>query len=102
MQTDVCVAEWVHNGVEFRPGDKVKIVRMEEDDAPNGMGEGRQWVNNWADYTDIRGTVVDGMSSYIGCEYVINDIDETGVYFVVDDLHTNEFGYPLSALEKVN
>lgn len=102
MQADVCVSEWVYNGVEFNVGDKVKIVRIEEDDAPNGMGVGKQWVNNWADGVSYRGTIFQGMSSYLGYEYEINDIDETGVYFVVDESHTNEFGYPLSALEKVN
>jgi hypothetical protein len=84
--------------VEFREGDRVKVVRFEENLAPNGMGEGIEWDNTWvnARYED-NGTINLNMDGYFGIEFVINHIDQSGVEF------ENDLGYafPLSSLEKV-
>lgn len=91
---------WVCNGVSFQSGDKVKIVRIEETGASGGMGKGIQWENDWSDYMSEMPTVYD-MGYYMGHSYEINHIDETGAYFVDDEDHKNPFGYPLTALEKM-
>lgn len=88
MQNDV----WQYNGVDFRVGDTVKIVRLEEEEAPNGMGDGKVWQNAWAP----------AMDQTIGFTYEINDIDENGVHFVSDEDHDNWYAYPLSALENLS
>lgn len=93
---------WQYNGVEFKRGDKVRIVRLEAEFAPNGMGEGVRWENTWPNSFDDGDIIVRGMDAFIGCEYEINDIDETGVYFVEDEDHNNSYGYPLSALENIS
>lgn len=99
---------WEYNGVEFNPGDRVKVVRLEHDAAPNGMGSGIQWDNNWIGREkDADGnTVVDGMDGAIGHEFVINTIDERGVIFTdfVEqelDFEPSLYAYPLSVLEKM-
>jgi hypothetical protein len=104
MPHDVYVeSKWVCNGVSFAPGDKVKIVRMEQSPAPNGMGDGVAWQNSWSEgyKNDNLGINVRGLSEYIGFTYEINNIDETGAYFVEDEDHNNPYGYPLTALEKI-
>jgi hypothetical protein len=101
MQANAVVEnKWVCNGVTFAPGDRVKITGFEEDFAPDGMGDGVTWDNQWPDIWKD-GNLVGGMSMFIGYEYEINDIDETGVYFVTDESHTNMYGYPLTVLEKI-
>lgn len=87
---------WVYNGVEFKSGDKVKVVRFEETDAPNGMGEGKVWNNSWEP----------DMDKAISLEFEINHIDTSGAYFVVAAEYDYNFSpihytYPLSVLEKI-
>lgn len=86
---------WVYNGVEFNIGDRVRVVRFEQDKAPNGMGEGVAWGNTWQDTMD----------QAIGFEFEVFEIDpELGVLFcpLVDcDFPAADYGYPLSVLQKV-
>jgi hypothetical protein len=93
------VRKWVYNGVEFREGDIVKVVRIEEDEAPNGMGEGVAWNNAWINtrYED-NGTIDFNMDGYFGMEFTIEDISVEGVYFENDPAG---YAFPLSSLEKV-
>lgn len=95
MKNDV----WECNGQEFRAGDTVKIVRVEQDFAPDGMGEGVEWENNWVESTGFSDTFAFANMNYgVGKTYEIADIDETGAYFIEDEEHNNRFGYPLSVL----
>lgn len=86
MQADV----WMYNGVEFKVGDRVKVVSDAESLDPNGMGVGVKWENTWAgscgEYLHMDG--------YIGLEFEIADISELGVFFS-DDF---TFGFPLSCM----
>ena len=79
----------VCNGVEFRPGDKVRVMRQVEESDPNGMGEGVPWDNCW----------VADMDNYLGLEFTIMDIDTFGVMFY-SDTHVG-YAFPLAALDKV-
>jgi hypothetical protein len=90
MQNDGNV--WNYYGTLFRPGDKVRVVRIEEDEAPNGMGEGTIWHNSWPSEMDRA----------VGLVFEIDDIDEQGVHFAEPE-HSpiTWYAYPLSALEKI-
>ena len=70
----------------FKVGDKVKVVRKVDGYDPNGMGKGKTWKNSWQT----------NMQEVIGREFVVEDIRESGVYFV-----GYSFGFPITALEKV-
>lgn len=90
--------KWVYNGVEFKPGDRVKVVRFEADGAEDAMGDGIQWDNSWND----------GMDQAIGKEFEISSIDDMGVLFTdwvemgYDAVREYAiYAYPLSVLEKL-
>ena len=72
--------KWVHNGVEFSVGDKVKVVRK--------VCEGTEgdWDNVW----------VDDMDNSVGEVFTISEISHEGVMF--EECY---YIYPLSCLEKV-
>lgn len=78
------MAKWTFNGVEFKVGDKVKIVRKVEGKY-GGMGHGKDWHNSW----------VSTMTRSIGKTDEITDITDNGV-----SLKGEGFGWPLAALEK--
>lgn len=78
------MGEWTFNGVEFKVGDKVKIVRKVQTKV-NGMGFGKDWRNGW----------VSSMTYSIGNIAEITKINDTGVR-----LKGEGFGWPLAALEK--
>lgn len=78
--------KWICNGVEFKVGDKVKIVRKVASHCGNGMGEGVEWENIWEM----------SMDNYIGEIATIDYIGYAGVSF-----EEGGYGWPLSALEKV-
>jgi hypothetical protein len=94
--------KWVVNGVEFGEGDKVKVARIEEDFAENGMGEGKKWNNTWAHAV---GSTWLGMDGYLGLEFVIASLDDVGVYFELPegfaDADYGSFAFPLTALDLV-
>lgn len=79
------MSEWTYNGVEFKVGDKVKIVRQVESLAIGGMGDGKAWKNSWAS----------SMSDSIG-----NVAEITSISILGAKLSTACFGWPLAALEK--
>lgn len=86
-------AKWTYGGVEFAAGDKVMVVNVEDEDAPNGMGEGKPWRNCW---------LADPMDEAIFNTYEIYEISAEGVYFVEDvNDPASEYMYPLSVLKKV-
>lgn len=87
--------QWVYNGVEFREGDRVKIVRDAEDYDPNGMGAGVTWKNGWIHTQKDDGLVYPHMDGYIGLEFEIEFITEHGAFFTAED---NSFGFPLSCM----
>ena len=85
--------KWIYNGVEFKSGDRVKIVRFEESFAPNAMGENIVWDNTWIEPC---------MDELIGSEGTIAWIENAGVWFfdIVGET-TIDYMFPLSVLEKV-
>lgn len=72
--------KWVHNGVEFSVGDKVKVVRKVCEDTEGA------WGNAW----------VDDMDNSVGEVFTISEISHEGVMF-----EECCYIYPLSCLEKV-
>lgn len=82
--------QWISNGVEFKEGDVVRVVRFVEDDDPDGMGEGIRWDNGW----------VEEMDKFLGLPMIIEGIDEEGVYF--EGGKGASFGFPLKSLEKIS
>jgi len=94
--------KWVYNGVEFKVGDTVRVMRQEEDDAPNGMGDGIPWENSWIGGTveqSLKGEYKTDMDAFLGLEFVIEDIDFYGVTF--EDSSGYAYAFPLSSLDKV-
>lgn len=96
--------KWIYNGVEFRVGDYVKVVRFAESGQKDGMGEGIDWDNTWVNCEFYDG----GMDAAItrGYTFEIIEIDECGVYFAdFADLDEQpmcvKFSYPLSVLQHV-
>jgi hypothetical protein len=81
------MAKWIYNGVEFKVGDRVKVVRKVASFAHHGMGNDLEWDNSW---------VEPEMCSELGVTGKVTPISRRGV--CVNELG---FGYPLAALEKV-
>jgi hypothetical protein len=79
--------QWLVNGVEFKAGDRVRVMRQIETNDENGMGDGVEWENNW----------VDEMDKYLGLEFEILDISPEGA----DISKTCFYLFPLAALDKV-
>lgn len=88
---------WICNGVEFKVGDKVRVVRQVESFDPNGMGNGVEWENTWCS-ADGDWKAMDG---YLGLEFTIAEIESYGVTFETD-LDGLSYALPLAALEKVS
>jgi len=86
---------WICNGVEFKEGDRVRVVSQEVDDAEDGMGTGCQWENAWI-HDDLSGDK--GMDAYLGLEFTIEEITVHGATFESTSI---SYGFPLTALEKV-
>ncbi len=83
---------WIYNGVEFKAGDRVMVMRFVTDDEPDVMGEGREWNNVW----------VEDMNEAIFHQFEIMDISEEGVLFYeIEDFPASEYMYPLSVLKKL-
>jgi hypothetical protein len=78
------MSKWECDGVRFKVGDKVKIVRKVETHDKNGMGLGREWKNCW-------NPAMDGL---IGESGKIGNITDQGAW--VDDV---SYYWPLSSLE---
>jgi hypothetical protein len=89
---------WVCNGVEFKVGDTVRVVREEQTGAPNGMGEGVKWENCWSGFD---GNTELGMDKWLGRKGTIEDISVEGVTFEMPDDELS-YSFPLTSLEKVN
>lgn len=94
--------KWIYNGVEFNVGDKVRVMRQEETDAPNGMGEGVQWLNSWVgpEAGAFFSAEERGMDAYLGMEFEIEHISAEGVSFV-GHCHNESYLFPLSSLDKI-
>lgn len=90
-------AEWIYNGVEFKVGDRVKVVSDAPTADPNGMGVGIEWENSWVHAEYLFGAAYPHMDGYIGLEFVIEDIDETGVIFEDGDGCVS-YAFPLSCM----
>lgn len=95
--------KWVCNGVEFKVGDKVRVMRRVKDNDPDGMGEGIPWQNNWI----AAETGWAGMDGFLGLTFEIEDITAEGATFVVAEKyrkfveHDAQYAFPLSCLDKV-
>lgn len=89
--------QWIYNGVEFRIGDRVKVVSDAASYDQNGMGPGVKWLNGWENAFNYEGRLHMGMDGYIGMEFEIEDISQEGVYFVGYSSE-NSYGFPLSSL----
>lgn len=89
--------KWSYNGTEFNVGDKVRVVRRTEDFAPNGMGEGIMWENQWIK-ADNDGP---NMDRYLGLEFEIDYIVNTGVLFKDWEAWAS-YAFPLSSLENIS
>ena len=85
--------QWIYNGVEFKVGDRVKVVSDAVTNDPNGMGAGVEWNNCWVHATNEDGYLQMGMDGFISMEFEIHDIDEHGVYFSEES-----YGFPLSCM----
>jgi len=84
--------KWIYNGVEFKPKDRVRIVRFERSFAPGAMGENIVWDNTWES----------NMDALIGNEGTIAWIETAGVtFFDVEGETTIDYMWPLSVLERV-
>lgn len=80
--------QWISNGQEFKIGNIVRVMRQAETDAPDGMGEGRQWDNSYHE----------AMDAYLGLTFEIADISEQGVEFATE--HDGcSFLFPLTSLD---
>ena len=90
--------KWISNGVEYREGDVVRVMRIEKADAENGMGDGVMWPNSWIGAEEVSEDTL-SMDAYLGMECVIEHIDEDGVFF--EGGKGVSYGFPLSSLEKV-
>lgn len=88
------MTKWICDGVEFKVGDKVKVVRSSTTGAVNGMGEGILWENTWDSVMD----------DAFGMTGIISEITTLGIYFetIIEDSYLKGLGYPLTSLEKVN
>lgn len=75
------------DGVEFKVGDKVKVLSVGVSDDPNGMGPGVRYMNSW----------VRSMDDSVGKIFIIASITSNGVHFEQDYL-----GYPLNVLENLS
>jgi hypothetical protein len=75
---------WKCNGVKFKVGGKVKIVRKVETHDKDGMGVGKEWMNSWNR----------SMKDYIGQKGRIESITDHGV-----SLEDTSYSWPLAALE---
>jgi hypothetical protein len=78
------MSKWVYNGVEFKVGDKVKIIQKVEAHAKDGMGQDKEWMNCWNPE----------MTPLIQKKDKITSITDQGVGF--EELG---FFWPLSSLE---
>lgn len=87
---------WICNGVEFKEGDRVRVMRQEEDYAENGMGNGRAWCNNWVGENDEGEK---GMDAYLGLEFEIAEITSCGAIFVSPEIG---YAFPLTSLERIS
>lgn len=78
---------FVCNNVEFKVGDKVRVMREVETGDSNGMGEGQSWENSWEE----------GMTLCLGLEFEIENIyRDIGAEF-----KGGSYIFPLAALMKV-
>jgi hypothetical protein len=87
--------QWILNGVEYRVGNVVRVMRQVEDYDPNGMGDGMEWDNTWiaSDGEDL------GMDEYLGLSFEIAEISEEGVFFEGADACS--YAFPLASLDKI-
>lgn len=86
------MAKWICKGVEFKVGDKVKVVRSCKRHDRDGMGDGVEWLNSW----------VDEMNTIIGKEVIIKSIEREGVRFISVEGVDIECSYPLKSLDKIS
>jgi hypothetical protein len=100
MNNDVSV--WHCNGQEFYPGTRVRVARIEQDFAPNGMGEGYKWDDVWINKLNGDPPYT-SMDEAVGMEFEIAYIDSEGAHFMeYTGSFIERFAYPLSALDVVS
>lgn len=78
------IPKWICNGIQFEAGDLVEVIAVGKGDDPDGMGEGRKWVN----------CTVPRMDSAIGKQFTISAINKNGAQF-------DGLGWPLNVLRNL-